>query len=170
MQIILIAVSIGVGMTSSLQIAMLGAINRDRGSLEASWISMLASVGGMALLLFAAAAAGARPRLPQSVAGPWLFAGMATVLLGTLVLAGRGLPLYLLATGLLPIPYLLAAASIAPRIGLGVYLAAIIAGQLIGAVALEHTGAFNTTPRPLDLLRLIGIIVLLLGVALMRGR
>lgn len=170
MQLILIAVSIGVGMTSSLQIAMLGAINRDRGSLEASWISMLASVGGMALLLFATATVGARPRLAHPFSGPWVFAGMAIVLLGALALAARGLPLYLAATGLLPIPYLLAAASIAPRVGLGVYLAAIIAGQLIGAVALEHIGAFGTTSRPLDALRVAGIAALLLGVMLIRGR
>jgi uncharacterized membrane protein YdcZ (DUF606 family) len=170
MQLLLIAISIAVGSTSSLQIAMLGAINRERGSLEASWISMLASVGGMALLLFAAAALGSPPRFPQPLAGPWLYAGMAALLVAALVLAARGLPTYLAATGLLPIPYLLAAASIAPRIGLGVYLASIIAGQLIGAVALEHIGAFSAVPRPIDGIRVAGVAVLLLGVALIQGR
>lgn len=170
MQLVLIALSIGVGVTSSLQIAMLGAINRDRGSLEASWISMLASVGGMALLLFAAASLGSRPRLPAPFASPWLFAGMGVLLVGALVMAARGLPVYLAATGLLPIPFLLAAASIGPRIGLGVYLASIIAGQLIGAVALDHIGAFNATARPLDPIRVVGVALLLVGVALIRGR
>ena len=170
MHLLLVAASITVGVTSALQIAMLGAINRDRGPLEASWISMLASVGGMALLLAATALAGARPRLPQPFSRPWLFAVMAIALLGALFLAARGLPPYLAATGLLPIPYLLAAASIAPRIGLGLYLAAVIAGQLIGAVSLEHFGAFSTAPRAIDALRIAGILSLLVGVALIRGR
>lgn len=170
MHLLLIAVTIGVGMTSSLQIAMLGAIGRERGTLEASWISMLASVGGMALLLFVAALIGTKPRLPSLFASPWVYVALAALLVSSLLLAARGLPLYLAATGLLPIPYLLAAASIGPRIGLGVYLAAIIAGQLIGAVALDHIGAFGASPRVIDPWRAVGIVVLLVGVGLIKGR
>jgi transporter family-2 protein len=91
-------------------------------------------------------------------------------MLVALVLASRGLPAYLALTGFLPVPYLLAASFIGPRIGLGVFLGAIIAGQLIGGIALDHVGAFGAVPRRIDAIRLLGAIVLAIGVILIRGR
>ncbi len=169
MQFFLVAATVGVGMTSSLQIALLGAIQRQRGTFEASWISMLASLGGMGLVLLTAVLSGSNLRLPRPFTSAWAYFVMSALMLGALVLAAKGLPAYLAATGFLPIPYLLAAASIGPRIGLGVYLAAIIAGQLIGAVGLDHVGAFGAVPRAMDPLRAVGIASLILGVALIHG-
>jgi hypothetical protein len=60
-----IAITVGVGVTSALQIAMLGAIARDRGAFEATWVSMLASLGGMAGVMLVMALAGSRPSLAR---------------------------------------------------------------------------------------------------------
>jgi transporter family-2 protein len=68
------------------------------------------------------------------------------------------------------VPYLLAASFIGPRIGLGVFLAGMIAGQLIGALGLDHVGAFGARTRSIDTVRVAGAVVLLLGVLLIRGR
>lgn len=170
MQAIFILITIGVGITSSLQIAMLGGINRQRGPFEASWISMLASIGGMAVLLGVLEIAGSRRNLPAPFDHWWVYVVYAGLALGGLFLAQRGLPPYLALTGFLPIPYLIAASYIGPRIGLGVYLAAIITGQMIGATGLDQIGAFGATPRPIDALRALGIVVLIAGVLLVRGR
>jgi uncharacterized membrane protein YdcZ (DUF606 family) len=170
MQAIYILITIGVGITSSLQIAMLGGINRQRGPFEATWISMLASIGGMAVLLGSLELVGSKRNLPRPFDDWWIFLVYGALALGGLVLAQRGLPPYLALTGFLPIPYLIAASYIGPRIGLGVYLAAIITGQMVGAAGLDQIGAFGATPRPIDGLRAVGIVVLVIGVLLVRGR
>ena len=165
-----IALTVGVGVTSALQIAMLGAISRERGGFEATWISMLASLAGMAGVLLATALAGRQPLLARPFDRAAIYGFFVALMLVALVLASRGIPWYLSLTGFLPVPYLLAASFIGPRIGLGVFLGAIIAGQLTGGILLDHVGAFGAKPRPVDAIRLLGAIVLILGVILIRGR
>jgi transporter family-2 protein len=87
-----------------------------------------------------------------------------------LVVAGRGLHPYLLLTGLTSIPYLLAAAYVGPRIGLGVYFASVVTGQLTLATIFDHFGAFGSQSHHIDLMRAAGIVVLLIGVVMIRGR
>ncbi len=167
---ILVGLAVSVGATSALQIAMLGAIARERGGFEATWISMLASLAGMAGVLFVTALGGREPRLHQPFDRGMVFGLIAGIMLAALILASRGIPWYLALTGFLPVPYLLAASYIGPRIGLGVFLGSIIAGQLIGGIVLDHMGAFGADQRRVDLVRLIGAVVLVLGVILIRGR
>ena len=167
---LLIALAVSVGVTSALQIAMLGAIARERGGFEATWISMLASLAGMAGVLLATALAGRQPLLARPFDRPAVFGFFVALMLTALVLASRGIPWYLALTGFLPVPYLLAASFIGPRIGLGVFLGAIIAGQLIGGLALDHVGALGATARRVDAIRLLGAAVLIAGVVLIRGR
>jgi transporter family-2 protein len=165
-----IGVAVSVGVTSALQIAMLGAIARERGGFEATWISMLASLAGMAGVLLASALAGRQPLLRAPFDRSAVYGFFVALMLVALVLASRGLPAYLALTGFLPVPYLLAASFIGPRIGLGVFLGAIIAGQLIGGIVLDHIGAFGADPRRVDAVRLLGAAVLVVGVILIRGR
>jgi transporter family-2 protein len=167
---IYIGLAVSVGITSALQIAMLGAITRERGGFEATWISMLASLAGMAGVLLASAIAGRQPLLARPFDRASIYGFFAALMLVALVLASRGMPPYLALTGFLPVPYLLAASFIGPRVGLGVFLGAIIAGQLIGGMILDHIGAFGAHPRHIDGLRLLGAVVLLVGVFLIRGR
>jgi transporter family-2 protein len=165
-----VLLTVSVGVTSALQIAMLGAIARERGGFEATWISMLASLAGMAGVLLATVLFGREPLLARPFNRASAFGFFAALMLVALVLASRGIPWYLALTGFLPVPYLLAASFIGPRIGLGVFLGAIIAGQLIGGIGLDHIGAFGARPRPADAVRLVGAVVLVIGVALIRGR
>ncbi len=167
---IFISIAVSVGVTSALQIAMLGAITRERGGFEATWVSMLASLAGMAGVLLASAIAGREPLLARPFDRAGIYGFFVAIMLVALVLASRGLPPYLALTGFLPVPYLLAASFIGPRIGLGVFLGAIIAGQLIGGIVLDHIGAFGATPRRIDAVRLLGAAVLVVGVILIRGR
>lgn len=159
-----------VGVTSALQIAMLGAISRERGGFEATWVSMLASLAGMAGVMLTVSILGGRPSLARPFDHGAIYGFFAGIMLMSLVLASQGLPWYLALTGFLPVPYLLAASFIGPRIGLGVFLAAMISGQLIGGMGLDHIGAFGAKPREIDVYRLAGALVLLIGVFLIRGR
>jgi transporter family-2 protein len=169
-QVLFILIAVGAGMINALQLSMLGGISRDRGSFAATWISMLASLAGMALLMAVLARSADPPDLPSPFRGPTAFAVLAAVMTISLVLAGRGLPPYLLLTGLTSIPYLLAAAFVGPRIGLGVYFASIVTGQLTGSIFFDQLGAFGAAQRPVDGLRLAGVAFLIVGVVLIRGR
>lgn len=87
-----------------------------------------------------------------------------------LLMAAAGVPEYYMLTGLTSIPYLLAAAFVGPRLGLGVYFAAIITGQMSGSLVVDQIGAFGGDIRPIDVWRLAGVAFLVLGVVLIRGR
>jgi len=165
-----IALAIGLGGTSALQVALLGAMSRGRGPAEAAWVSLLGSVLSLAAVLAARAALGAAPVLPRPFDRLWPFVLVGVAAAGLLGLGLRGIAPWFALTGMLATPYLLGASYLTPRLGIGLFLAAIIAGQLGGAVVLDHVGSFGATPRPVDGLRLAGIGLLLLGVALVRGR
>lgn len=169
-QLVLIANAVCAGMLNSLQFALLGGITRERGAWEATWISMLGSPAGMAISLSILVFAGSSLDLATPFRSPWLYVACSTIMAISLVVAGCGPPSYLLVTGLTSIPYLLVASIIGPRLGLAVFFASIVSGQLIGTVTLDHMGAFGSTPRPIDLTRAFGIASLLVGVILIRGR
>ncbi len=169
-QFLYIGVAVVAGLISATQVGLIGAITRERGPFEATWISMLASLAGMALLLGVMSALGHSPSLPLPFGILWIYVVLLAVMGGSLVIAGQGLPHYVLLTGLTSIPYLLAASWTGPKIGIAVFFAAVVTGQLVGSVALDHIGAFGATPRPVDLFRGVGIVALVLGVVLIRGR
>jgi transporter family-2 protein len=82
--------------------------------------------------------------------------------------AMRGLPAYAWAGGLYGAFFVTAAAFAAPRIGLALFIALLIAGQLGMALLLDHLGAFGLEKRPVDAGRLLGIAAILAGVLLIR--
>jgi uncharacterized membrane protein YdcZ (DUF606 family) len=165
-----IVVALLAGGVNTLQLALLTGIREERGPLGATWISMLASLGGMALLVGGVLLVREPVRLPSPFTHWWVFAALGAGFVTMLVLAGRGLPWYLVMTGALSIPYLIAAAWAGQRIGLGVYLATVVTGQLATSVVLDHFGAFGLTQRPIDSWRMAGVLALIAGVLLIRGR
>lgn len=169
-QLLYIGVAVMAGLISAAQVGLIGAITRDRGPFEATWISMLASLAGMALVLGVMSAVGRSPNLPSPFDSIGLYVVLFALMAGSLFMAGQGLPRYVLLTGVTSIPYLLAASWAGPRIGIAVFIAAVVTGQLAGSVALDHVGAFGATPRPVDLARAAGIVALLAGLVLIRGR
>ncbi|MFM9105349.1 MAG: DMT family transporter, partial [Chloroflexota bacterium] len=87
-----------------------------------------------------------------------------------LALALRGIPGGYAITGMLAGPYIAAAAFLAPRIGVGLFFAAVITGQLLTGVIFDHFSVFGVPQRPIDLPRILGILALIAGVILIRGR
>lgn len=164
-----IAVVISLGVTQALQIALLGAMNRARGPAEAAFISILGTLAGLTLALAIRGFIGSRPALPDPLDHPTAMGAVALVSGALLALALRGLPFGYAVTGLTAVPYLLAASYLAPRIGVGLFLGALIAGQLGGGVLLDHFGVLGTATRPIDAVRVLGVAALLVGVVLVRG-
>ena len=168
-QALYVGLAILLGVTGALQVALLGAMSRARGPTEAAWVSLLGTVVGLGLTLAVRTALGGPTALPAPFQRPVAFALTALAAAVLLALALRGISPTFAVTGTLAAPYLIGASFLTPRLGIGLFLGAIIAGQLSGAVLLDHVGAFGATPRPVDALRLVGIAALMLGVVLVRG-
>ena len=58
--------------------------------------------------------------------------------------------------------------DVAPVLGAGVLIAALLAGQLVASVALDHYGAFGLRQHSFGLGRAIGIALLAAGVIMVR--
>jgi hypothetical protein len=164
-----IVVVVSLGATQALQVALLGAMNRARGPAEAAYISILGTLAGLTLALAIRGLMGSRPALPAPFDHPALTGAVALASGTLLALLMRGLPVGYALTGLTAVPYLLAASYLAPKIGVGLFLGALIAGQLGGGVVLDHFGVLGTATRPIDAIRVLGVAALLTGVVLVRG-
>jgi len=55
-----------------------------------------------------------------------------------------------------------------PKLGGAAYIAILVTGQLIAALAFDHFGWLGIPKRPIDLPRLLGVAFLISGVVLMR--
>ncbi len=169
MNVLYIVAAMFIGAGFSRQVSLISAMGGVRGSFEATWVSLIATVAGFTLLMTARAVAGATIALPapfQKAVVYALIAAGAAVGLGVLV---RGIPPYFAITGLFAIPLLIGAGFLGPRLGVGLYLSSVIAGQLICSVVLDHIGAFGIPVHRVDIVRVAGIAALILGVPLIRG-
>ena len=164
---ILVALTIGAG--AAVQTSMLGALGRARGPAEASWLSILATITAVAVLLAYRLLRAETLALPAPFDRAALFVGAALLTGIALLLTTRGLPPYYAITGLFGLAFIFGAATIVPRIGIALFLSATIAGQLIGALLLDQIGAFGGAVQPLSPTRLGGAALLLLGVVMVRG-
>ena len=165
---LLLALSAGFG--SAVQTGLISSLSRARGPVEASMISALVSACGLAVVLGYKATANQGPRFSAPLDNPFTyvlaFAAGATLL----YLAMRGVDTYLAAAGLFGFFYLFSAAVVAPRLGIALFAATITAGTMIGSVLLDHHGAFGAGVYRIDAYRVLGVIALMAGVILIRGR
>ncbi|NWG15076.1 MAG: DMT family transporter [Chloroflexi bacterium] len=81
--------------------------------------------------------------------------------------AWRSLPWYMLASGVFGLILYLTLGHTLPRLGAGAALALIILGQLLMGLLIDQFGWFNVTPRPIDLTRVLAVVLLLAGGYLM---
>lgn len=163
---VLVAVAVGCG--SAVQLAMLGAMGRQRGAHEAAWISIVATIGGLSLVVVGRLAKGSLPNLPSPMNTAWPWVLVLLLASTAMALSVRGLPLYFAACGLFATTYLLAAGIAAPKIGASLFIGAATAGTLFGSAFLDHVGAFGGPVRETSLLRASGIAVVFLGVVMVR--
>ena len=165
-----IIIAFGLGCTQALQAVMLGSMGKMRGPIESAWVSILGTVAVLGLALAAQAFTGHPPALPMPFDNGWAPAVVGVAATAMLLMTLQGIPGGYAITGMLAGPYIIAAAFLAPRLGIGLFFGAVIAGQLLAGVAFDHTGAFGLTQKPIDLPRMLGIVALLVGVVLIRGR
>lgn len=164
-----VLLSIVVGIGAATQLAMLGAIGRERGSYEATWISIAGTISGLAVVLVVRSLRGASPDLPAPLDSGWPFLLVFVLAAAGLLLSMRGLSPYLVACGLFATAYLLSVGVAVPRIGTALFLGAATAGSLFGSALYDHIGAFGSEAHPTTLLRASGIAVIFAGVVMVRA-
>jgi transporter family-2 protein len=70
--------------------------------------------------------------------------------------------------GLLGAIYIAAIVVLAPRLGAGTLIAAVVAGQMLASLVLDHFGWVGFPVHPVSALRLLGAGLVMLGVALIQ--
>ncbi len=139
---------------------------------------LLVMLGGAGLTLQAAWNA----RLRTSTASPVLtviISVLVTLLSLVLVwlsgLTNRGsipafnaLPIWAWFGGVFAAFYLVASLVAIPQLGAAVVFSLVIAGQMAAALLLDSTGAFGVAQIPLNASRILGTVLLLMGVILIQ--
>ncbi|WP_439560087.1 DMT family transporter [Roseinatronobacter sp.] len=134
---------------------------------------MLAAGIGVPVLAALNAQLGARLGSP-AVAGAMMFviAAVVAMLVATSLGQARTLtalpaqPRHLFLAGILIAFYLLSISWVAPRFGVGNAVMFVLLGQIVAICVIDQFGLFGARLRPLDLPRLVGIILMAVGVVL----
>ena len=157
-----------IGVGAATQIAMVGALARQRGIPEATWISLLATITSVALVLGVRAVRGDAPVLPAPLdrALPFLLVSGGAASL--LVVSLRGLAPFYAVTGLFAVAFLLGTAALVPRIGVGLFFIVNASGTLLGGALFDHFGAFGASPHHFTPMRALGFGVVFAGIAIVR--
>jgi len=70
--------------------------------------------------------------------------------------------------GIIGALYVLAAVVLAPKLGAGTLVAAVVAGQMITSLLLDHYGLIGFPVHPLSAVRFIGAALIIMGVVLIQ--
>lgn len=144
--VLYVAAAIAIGACVALQPPINAVMARTLGSpLMAASISIAIS---LALVLIASlAAGGASGELAQVGALPWW-----------VVLGG--------AVGVL---FVVGVVVVAPVLVIALFFVCVVAGQVLGSALADHVGAFGMAVKPLNATKLLGILLVIAGAALVRG-
>jgi transporter family-2 protein len=70
--------------------------------------------------------------------------------------------------GLFGAVFIALAILLVPKLGAATFITLLVAGQMLASVTLDHFGWLGLAQRPLDLPRVIGVLLLIGGVVLIR--
>jgi transporter family-2 protein len=137
-----VAMSVCAGFAGSIQAAVLGRLGDRVGTVEAVGFSTLVA-GGTGLLVLLVAR--------RSLHG---------------VEASAHQPAWMWLGGILSAFIVLSITFAAPKIGVAAAIGLVITGNLVVAAAIDRFGWFGVTPIPLEWTRVVGILLLAGGAAL----
>jgi bacterial/archaeal transporter family-2 protein len=80
----------------------------------------------------------------------------------------KSAPIYVWIGGLLGACYVTAIILLFPRLGPGLTFGLVVAGQMMLAAFLEHFNILVSQPHPISLIRVVGILLIIIGVVLVR--
>jgi transporter family-2 protein len=128
-------------------------------------------MGSFALLIVIAVIGGIAIALQAQLMG-LLDKGIGRLLIAVIMLlqrggnlsAWQGVPWYAFSTGILGLIIVGAIGYSAPRLGLVTAFTIIVASQFVVGALLDHFGILGAAARPLEMSRLLGMAILLVGI------
>jgi len=85
-----------------------------------------------------------------------------------LALAAKG-PLWWWIGGVLGVFYISNALILAPKLGVSNFIAAVVAGQMVASLLLDHYALAGFVARPITTVRLIGALLIVAGVVVVQN-
>jgi transporter family-2 protein len=165
---ILIAAGAGSGALAAVAIAMVAAVGRERGGEEATWLHLLVLVAAMAVVIAVAARRGKAPAFERPLHSLTAVLALALVC-GVVALASfRGLEWYYLLSGVVSMVIFLLITWLLVRVSLAFYFASNTLGMVFGSLALDQIGAFGAPEHDLTLPRVLGALLVVVGVVWVR--
>ena len=158
--------SLAIGLGTAVQIGMMAAVGRRRGPLEGAYLSTVVTTGGSAVALLVVQAGVGSLELPGPLRDPWLPLAIVAVSTFTAVAGMRGITWHLGTMVFIWLSFMLLAPIIIPEAGVALFVAATTAGSLAGGLVLDHRGTFGSEVRLFNGQRLVGVALLMSGVAL----
>jgi thiamine biosynthesis protein ThiS len=169
MDALLLLLAFGAGIAAATQILVNGALGEERGVPEALLVSVTVTYGSAVLFLLIRFVIMGDLNLDTPVRPLLYLLPLAFIaLLAFLGLMG-GLPWYYFLGGLMGALIVGTAALSGPRIGIATTSAAIIAGQMVGAMLFDQLGLLDQAKDPVDALKVTGALLIVGGVVLVRG-
>jgi thiamine biosynthesis protein ThiS len=169
MDALLLLLVFAAGLAAATQILVNGAMGEERGVPEALLVSVTVTYGSVVLFMLARFVIVGKPDLDT----PWrpLLYLLPLTVIALLAFLGlmRGLEWYYFAGGLAGALIVWTVAFAGPRIGIATTSAALIAGQMVGAIMWDHLGLIGQAKDPIDALKIIGALFIVGGVLLVRG-
>jgi bacterial/archaeal transporter family-2 protein len=143
--LLLLPVALGAGMAAPTQFAINSQLRQAvGGTLLAAAISFLIGT----VVLFATAAVISRSVIalgPITSAPWWMYLG-----------------------GFLGAFYVCASIDLTPRLGVATTIGLFLAGQVIASMAIDHFGLFGVPVQPASIPRILGAILVIIGVAIVQ--
>ena len=169
MDALLLLLAFGAGIAAATQILVNGALGEQRGVPEALMVSVTVTYGSVVLFMLVRFAFMGELNL-NTPGSPLLYLlPLAFIaLLAFLGLMG-GLQWYYFLGGLAGGLIVATVALTGPRIGIATTSAAVIAGQIVGAILFDHLGLLDQAKDPIDALKVTGALLIVGGIVLVRG-
>lgn len=79
-------------------------------------------------------------------------------------------PWWIWTGGVIGVGFVVLSVVLTPRLGAALFLAVVVVGQLLAGLLIDHYGWFRVPEQPLTPARVAGAVLLVAGVALIRGR
>ena len=143
--LLLVPVALFAGMAAPTQFAINSQLRQVVGGpVLAAALSFL--VGTIILLMAAVVLSRPVPELgPIMSAPPWMYLG-----------------------GLLGAFYVSASIVLTPRLGVATTIGLFLAGQVIASIAIDHFGLFGVAVQPASIPRILGALLIIVGVAVVQ--
>ena len=139
---------------------------------------LLAVAGGVSIVVQQALNANLRTELSSAVWSGFVSYFVGLLCMALLVLALREpvpplavatrIPWWAWSGGLFGAVFIGLAILLVPKLGAATFIAVLVAGQMLASLAFDHWGWLGLAQRPVDLPRLLGVVLLIAGVVLIR--